>query len=135
MILVSRCICFQLNVFSERTWKVKVRAELAKYQKEIVSAIKNGYDGADYSGGSKQWSFAGAFLYSLTVITTIGKDQTIYLYLHNTGVYFSHYFSIFPIISPFFTIFFSPIFITAAIKVIYLQYTMVNRRPLHHKWD
>lgn len=67
----------KLNVFSERTWKARVRAELANYQKEIVSAIKNGYDGADSSSGSsKQWSFAGAFLYSLTVITTIGYGNT-----------------------------------------------------------
>lgn len=73
LIFVSHCFYFQLNVFSERTWKARVRAELANYQKEIVSAIKNGYEGADTTGESKQWSFAGAFLYSLTVITTIGK--------------------------------------------------------------
>ncbi|XP_033223737.1 two pore potassium channel protein sup-9-like [Belonocnema kinseyi] len=66
----------QLNVFSERSWKERVRAELQNYQKEIVSAIKNGYDGVDSLEGSKQWSFAGAFLYSLTVITTIGYGNT-----------------------------------------------------------
>ncbi|XP_033329528.2 TWiK family of potassium channels protein 18 [Megalopta genalis] len=57
------------NVFSERIWKTKVRAILENYQRKMVTAIKNGYDGADEN---KRWSFAGAFLYSLTVITTIG---------------------------------------------------------------
>ncbi|XP_017763486.1 PREDICTED: potassium channel subfamily K member 18-like [Eufriesea mexicana] len=57
------------NVFSERIWKTKVKAVLENYQKKMVTAIKNGYDGAEEN---KRWSFAGAFLYSLTVITTIG---------------------------------------------------------------
>ncbi|XP_026674841.1 TWiK family of potassium channels protein 18-like isoform X3 [Ceratina calcarata] len=57
------------NVFSERIWKAKVKAILEDYQKKLVTAIKNGYDGSEEN---KRWSFAGAFLYSLTVITTIG---------------------------------------------------------------
>ncbi|XP_076479856.1 TWiK family of potassium channels protein 18 [Bombus vancouverensis nearcticus] len=57
------------NVFSERIWKAKVKAILENYQKKMVMAIKNGYDGGEEN---KRWSFAGAFLYSLTVITTIG---------------------------------------------------------------
>ncbi|XP_012141049.1 two pore potassium channel protein sup-9 isoform X2 [Megachile rotundata] len=57
------------NVFSERIWKAKVRTILESYQKKLVTAIKNGYDGSEEN---KRWSFAGAFLYSLTVITTIG---------------------------------------------------------------
>nr|XP_033204105.1 uncharacterized protein LOC117164827 [Bombus vancouverensis nearcticus] len=58
------------NVFSERIWKAKVKAILENYQKKMVMAIKNGYDGGEEN---KRWSFAGAFLYSLTVITTIGE--------------------------------------------------------------
>ncbi|XP_060829338.1 potassium channel subfamily K member 9 [Bombus pascuorum] len=57
------------NVFSERIWKAKVKTILENYQKKMVMAIKNGYDGGEEN---KRWSFAGAFLYSLTVITTIG---------------------------------------------------------------
>ncbi|XP_011867483.1 PREDICTED: potassium channel subfamily K member 16 [Vollenhovia emeryi] len=56
------------NVFSEKLWKAKVRDILENYQKKVVSAIKNGYDGVE----ENKWTFAGAFLYSLTVITTIG---------------------------------------------------------------
>ncbi|XP_070511744.1 TWiK family of potassium channels protein 18 [Cardiocondyla obscurior] len=55
------------NVFSEKLWKAKVRDILENYQKNVVVAINNGYDGVD-----EKWTFAGAFLYSLTVITTIG---------------------------------------------------------------
>ncbi|XP_072757710.1 potassium channel subfamily K member 15 [Anoplolepis gracilipes] len=55
------------NVFSEKLWKAKVRDILDDYQKKVVSAVKNGYDGME-----EKWTFAGAFLYSLTVITTIG---------------------------------------------------------------
>ncbi|XP_070154074.1 TWiK family of potassium channels protein 18 [Polyergus mexicanus] len=55
------------NVFSEKLWKAKVRDILENYQKKVVSAVKNGYDGVE-----DKWGFAGAFLYSLTVITTIG---------------------------------------------------------------
>ncbi|XP_067213864.1 TWiK family of potassium channels protein 18 isoform X2 [Linepithema humile] len=56
------------NVFSEKLWKAKVRDILEIYQKRVVLAIKNGYDGVE----ENKWTFAGAFLYSLTVITTIG---------------------------------------------------------------
>lgn len=49
---------------------MKVRDTLESYQKKVVMAIKNGYDGVD----ENKWTFAGAFLYSLTVITTIGES-------------------------------------------------------------
>jgi len=58
-------------VFSEKLWKAKVRDILENYQKEVISAIKkDGYDGME----ENKWTFAGAFLYSLTVITTIGES-------------------------------------------------------------
>lgn len=61
-------------MFSEKLWKAKVRDILENYQKKVVLAIKNGYDGVE-----DKWSFAGAFLYSLTVITTIGECSLISL--------------------------------------------------------
>jgi len=65
----------QENVFSEKLWKAKVRVILETYQKTVVSAIKNGYDGVE----ENKWTFAGAFLYSLTVITTIGEYLSLSL--------------------------------------------------------
>lgn len=45
------------------------------FQKKTMKAIRRGYDGKEY-GMSAQWTFTGAFLYSLTVITTIGYGNT-----------------------------------------------------------
>jgi hypothetical protein len=52
----------------------KVRSILKNYQDEVVSAVKDsGWDGNDDTDErALQWSFAGALLYAVTVITTIG---------------------------------------------------------------
>jgi hypothetical protein len=47
--------------------------ELLTYQDQIIIALQEGYDGEDYSNDTYDWPFSGAFLYSLTVITTIGE--------------------------------------------------------------
>ncbi|XP_069699067.1 potassium channel subfamily K member 9 [Periplaneta americana] len=74
--------CCGLNVFSEENWRENVSTELLEYQQLIVEAIQNGFDGTDNVNQSLKWSFSGAFLYSLTVITTIGygniAPQTVY---------------------------------------------------------
>lgn len=61
----------KLNVLYKDNWTRMVSHEVRNFQTELIAAVKDGYDGKD--GGSQQWSFSGAFLYSLTVITTIGK--------------------------------------------------------------
>ncbi|CAH1382271.1 hypothetical protein MTP99_006204 [Tenebrio molitor] len=61
----------EMNTFAEADYKKLVVDELLLYQKRMVKFIQRGYDGAVESY-SEKWSFAGAFLYSLTVITTIG---------------------------------------------------------------
>ncbi|XP_074109352.1 uncharacterized protein LOC141534114 [Cotesia typhae] len=63
------------NIFSEKLWKSKVDTILKSYQDIVVDAVKNEWDGSD-SMENRKWSFAGAFLYSLTVITTIGYGNT-----------------------------------------------------------
>lgn len=45
--------------------------EIKGFQRELLKAIKDGYEG-HHSEGQEQWSFSGAFLFSLTVISTIG---------------------------------------------------------------
>ena len=53
----------------------QVRGHLVYFQKEVILAVKEkGWDGNDDMGeNAVQWSFAGALLYAVTVITTIGK--------------------------------------------------------------
>jgi hypothetical protein len=57
----------------QENWKENVSKELLDYQEEIVFALQEGYDGKDYLNETYDWPFSGAFLYSLTVITTIGE--------------------------------------------------------------
>lgn len=47
--------------------------EINGFQKDLLKAIKDGYEG-QHSEGEEQWSFSGAFLFSLTVISTIGES-------------------------------------------------------------
>ena len=61
--------CCKINVFSEASWRNHVSTQLIEYQRTFVDAVRNGYDPKH----TDSWSFSGAFLYSLTVITTIGK--------------------------------------------------------------
>ncbi|XP_068623772.1 potassium channel subfamily K member 18 [Battus philenor] len=62
-------VTLALNLFNETALKHKISIELNKYQSKIVTAVRSGWDGGR---SSRQWSFSSAFLYSLTVITTIG---------------------------------------------------------------
>lgn len=65
--------CCRINVFSEETWRNHVTTQLIEYQRTFVDAVRNGYDPKH----TDSWSFSGAFLYSLTVITTIGMSRYI----------------------------------------------------------
>ncbi|GMR43852.1 hypothetical protein PMAYCL1PPCAC_14047, partial [Pristionchus mayeri] len=66
---------FRVNKLDTDQWKRMVHAQVKKFQKECMVAIRRGYDGKEL-GVSAQWTFTGAFLYSLTVITTIGYGNT-----------------------------------------------------------
>ena len=46
----------------------------AEFENHVVTATKlDGYDGKEANDVERQWSFSGSLLYSITVITTIGK--------------------------------------------------------------
>lgn len=62
-------VTLALNLFNETALKELISLELREYQAEVVAAVRHGWDGVR---SSRQWSFSSAFLFSLTVITTIG---------------------------------------------------------------
>ena len=46
----------------------------------LIQVKSEGYDGNDSQNESaSQWNFSGALLYSVTIITTIGKYNFIYV--------------------------------------------------------
>ena len=61
------------SVLSENDWIAKVQTDLASFEKDILTAMKNnGWDG-DENVNKTQWTFAGSLFYSIIVITTIGR--------------------------------------------------------------
>ncbi|CAH1129869.1 unnamed protein product [Ceutorhynchus assimilis] len=68
-------LTMDLNVnvkLREKEYRALMDRELIEFQKIFVNLTRKGFDGSDDIKGEKSWSFAGAFLFSLTVITTIG---------------------------------------------------------------
>ncbi|XP_064618783.1 potassium channel subfamily K member 18-like [Lineus longissimus] len=65
-------LTIELNILYRPNWTLGASAILHEFQHEVYKATKEkGWDGKDASQ-EIQWSFAGALLYSVTVITTIG---------------------------------------------------------------
>lgn len=75
-----------LNILYKENWTRLATQEVLKFQESLVKALKN-YGGSItikpgdlaegvavyYTHHQHHWTFASSFLYSLTVITTIGK--------------------------------------------------------------
>lgn len=70
MIIVFKAYQNNIDLHPD-AWKHLIGLEIKKFQGEILKAIKDGYEG-QHNAGEEQWSLSGAFLYSLTVISTIG---------------------------------------------------------------
>ena len=74
-----------MNVLHRSNWTALANAVLADYTAQVHEATKkDGWDGVSdgETVNEHQWSFAGALLFSITVVTTIGR-QTIYIYAAN----------------------------------------------------
>ena len=73
------------NIFYEENYTIAAEKILVQFQKDVLEAKQNGWDGSDIDETDKQqWSFAGSLLYSVTVITTIGnRFQTFSTTFHS----------------------------------------------------
>ena len=61
------------TVLSYDDWIATAQSELVNFENEIIRAVKyDGYNGSEGEGEDLQWSVAGAMMYSIIVITTIG---------------------------------------------------------------
>lgn len=59
--------------YGEEDWREEVQAHLRRFQSHVIEAFRTfGYEGAIKD---TRWSFSGSFLYSLSVITTIGEKR------------------------------------------------------------
>ena len=74
-------ITVALNVLHKENWTHLMSIELKKFQADLIQASKRNHT----SLPPEQWSFFGSLLYSLTVITTIGKRPSIGHLLLNAG--------------------------------------------------
>ena len=62
------------NVLYHENWTMEASKVLRKFEMDVIRKAKNeGYDGKEGTDDTSAWDFSGALLYSVTVITTIGK--------------------------------------------------------------
>ncbi|KAA0202770.1 hypothetical protein HAZT_HAZT004165 [Hyalella azteca] len=70
-------ITHHFNINNYRGWNDSTAVGVSSYQKYVIDAITRGYNGNDNATSYDPWSFEGGFLYSLTVITTIGYGHIV----------------------------------------------------------
>ncbi len=77
IVFVSFFVIEKFNVLYEMNWTSAVEKELREFESKVVATAKN----AGYSDNVKEdlhWTFSGALLYSVSIITTIGKCDMNY---------------------------------------------------------
>ncbi|PAV61257.1 hypothetical protein WR25_15537 [Diploscapter pachys] len=66
---------FNVNRLDAKQWQATVLKEVMEFKHVTVKMIREGFDGKEYDV-NQQWTYPGAFMYSLTIITTIGYGNT-----------------------------------------------------------
>ncbi|KAL3273853.1 hypothetical protein HHI36_015279, partial [Cryptolaemus montrouzieri] len=64
----------RLNVLYEKNWTRLVTAQLKRFEKAVVDAGKVDGD-SKFSANSSSWTYGGALLYSVTLLTTVGYGR------------------------------------------------------------
>ena len=65
----------EFNTLHPKNWTLKVSHLIQEYQERIILEARKGYEGSDIP--DPKWTFTGSLLYSITVITTIGKCNNV----------------------------------------------------------
>lgn len=63
----------RLNVLYEKNWTKLVTEQLKKFEKSVVESAKQD-DSLNID--SSKWTFGGSLLYTVTLLTTVGKPPT-----------------------------------------------------------
>lgn len=89
MFIIQDTLIYQfserLNVLYERNWTMLVHEQLRRFEGSIIRATKSGLN--ESLGERSRWSFTEALLYSVTLITTIGKFLWfIYLWVEFSSI-------------------------------------------------
>uniref|UniRef100_A0A915KHX2 Uncharacterized protein n=1 Tax=Romanomermis culicivorax TaxID=13658 RepID=A0A915KHX2_ROMCU len=67
---------YPLNKLNTHNWYNLSGKAVLNFKQTLLGTISKGYDAKD-SLDNSQWSYSGAFLYSLTVSTTIGQNYYV----------------------------------------------------------
>ena len=77
------------KIFHEKNYTNKLKTKLIDYQKVLTEAVKKGYKGSA-NHNNFIWTFPESVLYSVTIITTIGKNtESVVFFLINNRHFFS----------------------------------------------
>lgn len=69
-------ITMEFNILYQPNWTRKVTDEILKFEKDIIKVLKTEFSKKE-SPPKPKWTFFRSLLYSLTLVTTIGKlDQS-----------------------------------------------------------
>lgn len=68
-------ITMDTNILNEKNWTSMTHSEILSFQRILYQSFSEGFNMLQVNHQSKsfQWSFTGSFLYSFTLITTLGK--------------------------------------------------------------
>lgn len=72
-----------LNILYRDNWTRLAEEEILKFQDSLIRK----YGGPNQTDRRHRWNFASSFLYSLTLITTIGKSNVVWHKNHNKNIY------------------------------------------------